>query len=59
MSTFIIALFLSIGTGTWLYTKFARTSGGGNTKSALIGAGVTTLILFIIIFFTLSVFLKK
>jgi len=59
MSTFVIALLLSAGIGAWLYSKFTHTSGGSNTKSALVGTAVTTVILFIVLYLTLSFFLKK
>ncbi len=59
MSIFLISLMLSGGTAAWLYTKFGRRSGGGNTGPALIGAGVSGFILFIVLYLTLSTVLNK
>ncbi|HSX53055.1 MAG TPA: hypothetical protein VLF90_01650 [Patescibacteria group bacterium] len=58
-SPLIISLLLSLGVSAWLYSKFARRSGGGNTKPAIIGAAISGLVLFIILYLTLNSVLKK
>ncbi len=59
MSIFLISLIMAGGTATWLYVKFGRRSGGGNIGPALIGAGVSGFILFIVLYLTLSTVLNK
>ncbi|MGZ6005239.1 MAG: hypothetical protein ACXWLH_03735 [Candidatus Saccharimonadales bacterium] len=59
MSTFMISLLIAVGSTAWIYNKFAKRTGGGNLKPAVIGAAVTGVILFIIVFLTLSAVLKK
>lgn len=57
MSNFVISLILSIGAAGWLYSKFARRSGGGNTGPAAIGAAVAGFIIFVVVFLTLGLVL--
>lgn len=48
MSTFLIALFVALGGGTWAFTKIQRTTGGNTQTSALMGA-VAGVILFLLV----------
>ncbi len=57
MSAFVVALFLSLGTGAWVYSKTA-TRTGGNTKSALTMAGVVGGGVFIIGFIIFAIILR-
>jgi len=57
MSTFWISLLATIGGSTWVYSKFYKITGGNNQKS-IIGATVIGLVGFLIIYFTLSTFIK-
>ena len=50
MSEFFIALVFAIGSGTWVYTKLQRSSGGANSKNSFIGAAVVGLLGFIVVF---------
>lgn len=50
MGSFLIALLFGLSIGTWIYTKMARQSGYGNAKSALLGAGVAGLGVFLVLF---------
>jgi|GEM_PF-1009888 len=59
MSIFLISLMLAGGTATWLYTKFSRRSGGGNNGSAIVGAVVVGIVLFIVLYLTLKTLLPK
>lgn len=52
MNAFFIALLLSVGTGTWIYTKLQQRTGYGNGGSALKGAAVAGGIVFVV---TLSI----
>lgn len=54
MGPFVTSMLFSIGIGVWVYTKLARQTGYGNQKSAYIGAGISALVIFIILFSTLS-----
>lgn len=49
MSTFLIALLVALGGGTWAYTKIQRTT-GGNTQTSLLMGAVAGVLLFILIF---------
>lgn len=40
MGPFFTALMLSVGAGTWIYTKMIRST-GGNTQSALTVAAIS------------------
>jgi len=49
MSTFLIALLIAAGGGTWAYTKIQRTT-GGNTQTSLLMGAIAGVILFILAF---------
>ena len=55
----MITLLISVGSTAWIYNKFSKRSGGGNIKPAIIGAGVSGIVLFVILFLILSTVLKK
>lgn len=48
MAPWIIALLFAIGASAWIYTKIMRTT-GNNTKSSLITAGLSGLLLFFLV----------
>ncbi len=48
MSAVIIGLLAGAGIGAWVYSQGMRRT-GGNTKSALIVAGVVALIVFVFV----------
>lgn len=52
MNAFFIALLLSVGAATWIYTKLQQRTGYGNGGSALKGAAVAGGIVFVV---TLSI----
>ena len=54
MSTFMIAFLIGLSGGVWMYYKFAKRTGSGNLKPAVIGGAVVGLILFIIAFLSLG-----
>lgn len=45
-SNFLIAFLVSVGATAWIYNKFMRST-GGNTKNALISAGIAGGAIFI------------
>lgn len=49
MPTFIIALLVAAGGGTWAYTKIQRIT-GGNTQTSLLMGAIAGVILFILTF---------
>lgn len=49
MSAFFVALLCSVGAATWLYTKLQRRTGYGNSGSALKGAAIAGVIVFLVI----------
>lgn len=46
MSDILIALLATLGAGTWIYSKIYRST-GGNTKSSLIFAAASGLVIFL------------
>lgn len=50
MSAFVVALLAAIGGGTWVFTKLQNKTGYGNSKSALQGAAIAGVGLFILVF---------
>jgi hypothetical protein len=57
MSAGIISLLFSVGAGTWVYTKFQRTT-GNNTKTSVIAAVVAGLMIFFVMYSVLNMILK-
>jgi hypothetical protein len=58
MSNALIAFFFAAGFGGWAYAKFNRYT-GNNTKSSAIGAGLASLLVFLVLFFVLGFITKK
>ena len=50
MPTFLIALFVALGGGTWIFTKVQRTTGGADPKQSMLFGGIAGVILFILVF---------
>ena len=50
MSAFLISLLFAAGAGTWIYTKLGRHTGGGNQRSAYIGAAAAAALIFLFVF---------
>lgn len=47
MPVFMVALFLGLGSGAWIYSKmYSRT--GGNSKSALVTGGLSGAVIFLL-----------
>lgn len=55
---FLISLIVGISAGTWVYSRFMRTT-GGNAKSAITMAVVSGIGAFIIIYMLALTFLKS
>lgn len=53
MAPWIIALLFAIGASTWIYTKIMRIT-GNNTKSSLITASLSGVLLFFIVLAVVS-----
>ncbi len=49
MGNGVIAFLMAIGTATWVYSKFYRRT-GGNNQSAVTGAAIVGVLVFIIAF---------
>lgn len=45
MTNGVIAFLLAIGSATWVYQKFHRST-GGNTQNSLIGSAVVGVLIF-------------
>lgn len=48
MSDKLIAFLVAISAGTWIYSKMYRST-GGNTRSSLVVAGGSALLLFLLV----------
>ena len=59
MTAGVIALLAALGGGTWVYTKLQNKTGYGNSKSALTGAVVVAVLLFVVLFTILHMVTKK
>jgi Co/Zn/Cd efflux system component len=55
MSSWLIALMFSIGASTWIFSKLQQRTGYGNNQSALIGAAVSGVIIFIITYILFNI----
>lgn len=53
MSSWLIALFFSVGASTWLYTKLMRRS-GNNTKQSVIVTIIAGAVIFLVSFSIIS-----
>ncbi len=49
MANWIVGLLAAISAGTWLYTKFMRST-GNNTKNSVIAAAALALVVFIVVY---------
>lgn len=54
MSNTVIALLVALSTGTWVYTKFARRT-GGNQKTALTASAAVAGLVFVVTLTILSI----
>ena len=59
MSTALLALLVAGATGVWIYTKLNERTGYGNSSSAIRGAAVSALIIFIVVFSLAHLLLRK
>lgn len=57
MSAGLIAFLFSLGAGTWVYVKMYSHTGRGNGRPALIGAGATFVLGFIVLYTMLRMIL--
>ncbi len=56
MGPFFTALLLAAGGGTWVYSRLQQTTGYGNSRSAVIGAGVSAVGIFLVTYLTARLF---
>jgi uncharacterized membrane protein SpoIIM required for sporulation len=52
LTSFFTALLFAAGAGVWIYTKLQQRTGYGNSTSAVQGAAVSALLIFIVVFVT-------
>ena len=50
MNATLVAFLFSAGASTWVFTKLQNKTGYGNNKSALQGAAIVFVIVFILVF---------
>lgn len=56
MGPFLTSLLVAIGGGTWIYSRLQQRTGYGNSRSAIIGAGLAALGIFMVIYLTMRLF---
>lgn len=56
MGPFLISLFITAGSCTWLYSQLQRRS-GSNTEQSAIAAGAVAMVLFLILYTALGLIL--
>ena len=56
MGPFFTSLFVSVGAGTWIYSRLQQHTGYGNSRSAIVGAGLSALGIFVVIYLTARLF---
>ncbi len=56
MGAFFTALLLAVGVGTWIFTKLQQRTGYGNSRGALIGAGIAAFGVFLLVYLTARLF---
>jgi hypothetical protein len=57
MGNGLIAFFIAAGSGTWIYTKLMRNT-GGNQQSSIIASGLIGALIFIVAFVVLGIVFK-
>ena len=53
MGPFWTSLLLAVGAGTWIFTKLQNKTGYGNSRSAWLGASISALGIFTVVYLTL------
>lgn len=48
MSNALLAFLVAVSASAWIYSKLMKTT-GGNTKSALTGAAVSSVLIFVLV----------
>jgi hypothetical protein len=56
MGPFFTSSLLAIGAGVWVFTKLQNRTGYGNSRGAILGAVVTGLGIFLVVYLTLRLF---
>jgi predicted ABC-type exoprotein transport system permease subunit len=56
MSNVLLSLLVAVSAGTWVYTKFMRTT-GGNNATALTAAAICAALLFVLMLTITSIIL--
>lgn len=50
MNAALLALLIAMSSGVWIYTKLQQKTGYGNSSSAIKGAAIAGVIIFILVF---------
>lgn len=56
MSSVLLALLIAASAGTWIYSKFMRTT-GGNNGTAITAAGVSGVLIFVLVLILANMFM--
>lgn len=52
ITAFFTALLFAAGAGVWIYTKLQQRTGYGNSTSAVQGAAISAVLIFVVVFIT-------
>lgn len=56
MGPLFTSLLLAVGVAAWVFVKLQDKTGHGNSKNAVVGAGMSGSVLFIVMYLTLRLF---
>lgn len=57
MTPFLIAFFIALGAGAWIFTKLQQKTGYGNVRATWTGTIISVVAVFVVVYITLRLFL--
>lgn len=57
MTPFLIAFFIALGAGAWIFTKLQDKTGYGNARTAWLGTVISVAAIFFVVYLTLRLFM--
>lgn len=57
MTPFLIAFFIALGAGAWVFTKLQQKTGYGNARTTWTGTIISVVAIFLVVYVTLGLFL--
>jgi hypothetical protein len=56
MTPFLIAFFIALGAGAWIFTKLQQKTGYGNGRTTWTGTIISVLVIFFVVYISLRLF---